>query len=334
VIKCLFIKPKGKKVFLEISQIEKNRYLYNLVKFFKLRGYTIYIPDNKDLIAKLCVKKGEFKYASYILEGDVKIGKPKSTSQTVFLEKEKLSNDYFSKEKFKNTFHVPMSQYPLIDNDFEEKEVVDVFIKRKLSIFMAGNFNVEFYGKIAKDGFFDILSRNDIFDFLKQQYYYHQLNSFPNLLEFINSSINCKVVIIDSVNNFNIDLDKIKIILMKFDFFMALPGIVIPQSHNLIEAMEVGCIPIIQKTYSDLLYPPLIHNENAIIYETREELDSLIEEVFKKNTEDIFLLRKNVLEYYDKYLTPKAVVDAIVSNNYNKIYIQAEHISLNLLKEK
>jgi hypothetical protein len=334
LIKCFFVKTKDKKVFFEVNKIEKNRYLYNLVKFFKLRGYTVYLPKNKELIARLCVNKGEFKYASLILDADVKIGIPKRNSQTVFLTTEKLSNDYFSKNKLKNTFHVPMSQYPLIYNEDNGNDSIDLLAKRKLSAFISGNFNVEFYGRIAKDGFFDILSRSDIFDFIKQQSYFFQINSFSNLLGYIDSTIDNKVVIIDRVNDFNIDLDKIKSILLQFDFFMALPGIDIPQSHNLIEAMEVGCIPIIQKTYSDLLYPPLVHNVNAIIYETKEELDSLIREVFKKNEEDIILLRQNVLKYYDNYLTPKAVVDAIVNTNYDKIYIQAEHVSLNLLRKK
>jgi hypothetical protein len=334
LIQCFFVKANDKKVFFEIGQIEKNRYLYNLVKFFKLNGYTIYLPKDKELINRLNAKKGEYRYASLILNGNVKIGKPISSNLTIFLTKDILSNDYFSKTGAENSYYVPMSQYPLFYDGSNSMEVVDFLIKRKLTVFMSGNFNSEYYYKVATDGFFDILSRRDIYDFIAQQPYYYHLTTNDELMGFINSTLDYKVVLIDAYCNFRIELSKLKSILLQFDFFMALPGIDIPQSHNLIEAMEVGCIPIIQKTYSDLLYPPLVHNVNAIIYETKEELDSLIREVFKKNEEDIVLLRQNVLKYYDNYLTPKAVVDAIVNTNYDEIYIQAEHVSLNLLRKK
>jgi hypothetical protein len=329
LIICFFIKPKEKRIFFDVSQVEKNRYLYNLVKFFKLNGYTVYLPKNKELICRLCIKGGEYKYSSFILNGDVKIGKPGDGKQTIILAIDNLSNDYFSKRVSENSYYVPMSQYPLFYNDVHI--TTDVLKTRKMSVFMSGNFNSEFYYKIATDGVFDVLSRRDIFNFLVQQPYFYQITTYEELLNFLESSIDFKTILIDASNSFRIKLLELKYILQKFNFFMALPGIDIPQSHNLIEAMEVGCIPIIQKTYSDLLYPPLVHNVNALIYETKDELDLFIKEILKQNEEVILFLRKNVLDYYDKYLTPKAVVDAIVNNNYDKIYIQGEHISLKLL---
>ena len=52
IVVTFFTKPNEKKVFLDISEIDLNRYLYNLVLFYKLNKYTVYIPKNKSLISQ------------------------------------------------------------------------------------------------------------------------------------------------------------------------------------------------------------------------------------------------------------------------------------------
>lgn len=331
LIKCFFTKSKNKKIFIDITEIEKNRYVYNFIKFFKLNGYTVYIPRDKSLISRLSIKNGEFKYASFILKKDTKIGKPKIDKYTIILDKEMLSNDYFKEKDNQNSYYVPMSQYPILYDDISVIQKNDFLVKRKKTVFMAGNFNPEFYNNISQEGFFEILSRREVFDFIKQQNYYHHLTSFEDLLLFTETEIDSKVLLVDTTKDFRIGLKKIKFVLERFDFFMALPGIDIPQSHNLIEAMEMGCIPIIHKNYADLFFPVLQHDQTAIIYETFEELDTCIKEAFKIKEEEILLLRRNVLEYYEKFLSPKVIVNNVVNNSYNKIFIQAERASLNLL---
>ena len=92
-----------------------------------------------------------------------------------------------------------------------------------------------------------------------------------------------------------------KSILTKFDFFLALPGIEIPQSHNVIEAISMGCIPVIQQSYANLFSPPLENKINAIIFENFIDLDIVINEIFKLNVSEINELRKNVLDYNKKH---------------------------------
>lgn len=330
-----YTKSKVKTVYIDITQVDKNRYLYALIKFFKLNDYTIYLPKNKSLISTLCKNRGEFKYASLILKGDFKVGIPKIKG-ALFITKEQLSNDYFNDElKFnKENYHVPISQYPLMYDSLDVEANLDILTKRKRSVFMAGNFNPELYNNISKNGFFKILSRKEIVDFVYEQDYYQPLDSVESLNKFIEHDLDFKVILIDKAKDFSIGLQDLKKVLKQFDFFMALPGIVIPQSHNLIEAMSMGCIPIIHKTYADLFYPALQHYRTAIVYETKNELDVMIRAALDLNERDVNNLRKNILLYYETYLTPKAVVDTIVNNNFGKIIIQAEYTSLNLLKNQ
>lgn len=50
-------KSKSKKIYIDISEIHLNRYLYNFIKFFTIEGYTVYLPYNRKLISKLSLNK-------------------------------------------------------------------------------------------------------------------------------------------------------------------------------------------------------------------------------------------------------------------------------------
>ena len=56
--------------------------------------------------------------------------------------------------------------------------------------------------------------------------------------------------------------------LAKFRYYMAYPGVFMPFSHNVFEAMSVGCIPIIEDKYADLFQPKLEHLKNSFKFST------------------------------------------------------------------
>lgn len=326
-----FVSGGEKKVYIEIGEIALNRYLYNFIKFFVLNDYTVYISKNRKAISILNRERGEFQYSSWILKEQVKIGRPKKAN--LVLSKNILSNDYFG-EKRENSYYVPMSQYPGMYYKGIEQKCKETEGKRNRSIFMAGNMAGDFYSRISKTGFFDILSRREVADFVGEQTYHHGIKNLNELKAFLNEKVENKVILIDTSEQFRIPLNEIKDILRRFDFYLALPGIIIPQSHNLIEAMAMGTIPVIHKTYANLMSPVLTHMENSLIYDSLEELHELILGTFKIEQNQVDWLHENVLDYYKKYLTPSAVVKNIEENNYSQIYIQAEEKSLALLKSK
>lgn len=320
--------PEGnKKVYIEIEEIALNRYLYNFIKFFTLNDYTVCLPKNKTVVSTLNRKGGEFVYASWVLKERVKLGKPGKAD--LVISKEQLSNDYFGKTE-ENAYHVPMSEYPgMYRNNIHNKEI-DQTPKR--SVFMSGNMDAAHYNRISNAGFFDILSRREVAEFIQGQSYYHNIRSLEDLKSFTKKEVDLKVILIDTSKQFRIPLGELKNLLQGFRFYLALPGILIPQSHNLIEAMSVGCIPMIHKTYADLMCPALKHMETALVYNSLEELDDLILRSFNLDEGIIDSMHENVLEYYRKHLSPSAVVKKIEQKYFSKIYIQAEHISLNLIK--
>lgn len=338
LLASFFIKPKQKKIYIDIRGLVLNRYLFNFIKFFALNHYTVYLPYDSSVIGKLSFdnKNGEPKYASMILNEKIKIGKPKKKSNVSWITKEQLSNDFFNSEYCGNIvyYHVPMSKYPLMYNSEYLSMSIDLISKRKKSGFMSGNFDNKLYARISKNDYFDIPNRIEIFTYISSQSYNKEIKTYNELVDFIESDEDNVVLLINAEEDFRLSFSNLIRTLEKFSFFIALPGVMMPQSHNLIEAMSVGCIPIIHDTYANLFIPPLVNNETALVYKSKEELNNLMVESFTKNEEEISILRKNVIDYYDMYLSPSSVVEKIINNQFDKIFIQAEHISLYLLEDK
>lgn len=317
------IKSKEKRLYIDISNITFNRHLYNFLKYFDLNGYTVFMPKNKRIINELYKKNGEFKYTSWLLEEKIiKFGDWRTVKKALDIKKEQLSNDYFIHcEKNLNYFFVPMGQYPL-NYRFEEMVNWDIGNPRKKSIFMAGNMDTRFYYNIEKNPIFNLLSRRRVYDHLTGEKRFMKMKSLKDLTYYISSDADNQVVLIDTQNDFSIGLQNLKKITRQFNFYLALPGTVIPHCHNLIEAMSVGCIPIIQKSYAQSLHPNLENNKNSLFFEDLKDLDEVINKAFNFSDLEILNLRVEVLDYFNSHLTANAIVAKIENKNFNKILIQ------------
>jgi hypothetical protein len=114
--------------------------------------------------------------------------------------------------------------------------------------------------------------------------------------------------------------------LAKSDFFLCCPGVVIPQSHNAVEAMAVGTIPIIQ--YSEMFHPNLVHGVNCIAYRDEKELIAYTNLCFEMCDLEITKLRNGVIDYYEAYLRHdipfKKINDLPEGNHELYFYNEAE----------
>jgi hypothetical protein len=90
--------------------------------------------------------------------------------------------------------------------------------------------------------------------------------------------------------------------LAKADFFLACPGVVMPLSHNVIEALATGAIPILQ--YATYLSPPLEDGINCLAFHDTTSLRDVIDRALKMPQEEIQQLRAGVRAYHDEFLTP------------------------------
>jgi hypothetical protein len=157
---------------------------------------------------------------------------------------------------------------------------------------------------------FPIMSRSDVFDII--------LSNFANSIASIRSkdmynSKSCKpypiiIVSVDKTSDTTVKhilqgLEYLKF-LGKCAFAVAPPGCHMPQSHNLIEAMFLGAIPI--SNYASYLSPPLENGINCLSFDTQEDLCAAIQKALNMDEKEIERLRVGVAEYATNHLSTTA----------------------------
>jgi hypothetical protein len=107
--------------------------------------------------------------------------------------------------------------------------------------------------------------------------------------------------------------------LSKTEFFICPPGYCMPMCHNVIEAMAVGAIPIIN--YPEWFNPSLRHMENCIVFDDKKDLIKKIEDVLGMGQKNVSEMRHKVIDYYEKHLSPRKFISDIESRVDNKITV-------------
>lgn len=92
--------------------------------------------------------------------------------------------------------------------------------------------------------------------------------------------------------------------LARSEFFLAPPGSDYPISHNLIESLAVGTIPVLE--YDSIMTPALQDGVNCIAYRGTEGLKEALHRVESMPMAEVAKLRNRVVEYYEQHLSPNA----------------------------
>ena len=311
-----------------------HRFFYLLLKFYQLSGYTIYYPmtfskfrnlRNKDHYLSLIVKEKKI----------LTINSPKNSRKCMVLKDENFSPDYFKnyfeeKNLEKNAFHVPMSFHPFMYHNGIWNNEIDVKRERINALFCYGNFNSEAYLAIKKTSF-KVIPRTHLLAFFKKKKDFVSIKNKEAVLKSQETGNLERKFVFAIKENYQIAMQDVREILSYFNFYLCCPGVVMPLCHNVIEAMSVGTIPIIEKEYAGVMYPNLEHEKNAIIFENLEHLNQILEqEIFNFSSEKIEEMKENVLQYYSDFLTPESMVKNLNKSIAQKdlIYLQAEHRSV------
>jgi hypothetical protein len=114
--------------------------------------------------------------------------------------------------------------------------------------------------------------------------------------------------------------------LAEADFFLCPPGIVMPMCHNVVEAMAVGTIPLIN--YAEWLHPNLEHLKNCIAFEDEDDLVKKTRLALAMPEAQIAAMRANVIDYYESHLRPEVVV-GVIEARPDRIVTLLIHTELN-----
>ncbi len=180
---------------------------------------------------------------------------------------------------------------------------------------------------------FTLLSLIAVYEYLHKKGLLFVTETRDDLQNFIKSEDDTRVILVNRLV-FDITMPQLRSLLSEFDFYFALPGVIMPFSHNIIEAMSVGSIPFLQQEYAAMFKPALVPEINAITFKDASDLVKQLDYLLNLSPERIASLRKHVYAYYYEHLAPQAVVKKIDQGLTGKIYLQAEHYSVELLKKR
>ena len=221
-------------------------------------------------------------------------------------------------------FTMPLPMHPQLYVEYFETRHLRVYRAntRRLRILFSGNCDEEGYNQPIIREVYGKLSRFEIMKAIQTRRWGRWVSD-AELSELLKQN--------DYQNEFVVVDHRVRInqrhwlnTVSQSDFFLCPPGIVLVRSHNLVEAMAVGTIPI--TNYPEWFFTPLRHGINALTFTTVEELGKAIDLARRMSDAQIAEMRKNVIAYYEEHLELKSFVTRLMED-------PAQTIHLHLWKE-
>lgn len=235
-----------------------------------------------------------------------------------------IDYDYFGTSTPIDGLYLPYfmhpSSYVLLD---EKTENLSENTTRPIKIFFAGS-SLPVYREYLK---FAMLDRWSITELIQKVFYNHIIRydkSFQGsadiLLAITSSPVN-------SFSKYDLEFNKYLSLCSRSRFFLCPPGLSMPMSHNLIECMYAGAIPI--TNYADYLHPRLTHMKNCLCFNTQKDLCEVIQIALDMSENCINVMRKNVQSFYREYLSPESQAQRILRHpTPYTMYVNNENCSV------
>lgn len=209
---------------------------------------------------------------------------------------------YLDYAYFSNTQkqHLPFYEHPAAfeENSFETKSYVSF---KNQAVFFAGTAETPSY---EEQFHFPVMNRNAVIKTIKK-HFKPQIEDKTIELVITNHAVN-------SINKYTLNRQLYFKKLQSSRFALCPPGIRIPHSHNLVEAMKYGAVPIVN--YNEYLYPGLEHKVNALVFSTEKELLECMEYALHIDAQEYAQLSENAVKHYNEFYNPKGIVDGIDFN--------------------
>ena len=255
-----------------------------------------------------------------------------SMNQSTGWRKEvRLNYDYYSARSKENAIVMPYFLHP-------HAYISGVFAKlpklrkkqRHIRFFFAGTYNEEAY---TKDFHFPMLNRFQIIRQIMSDFSDEilLLNEKGLISEFLRSENRKPIVMAlsedraNTLNKFLLPYEDYIQLLSESFFFLAAPGVSIPHSHNAIEAIALGTIPVLN--YANYGWTPALeHGKNCIAFSNQDELRARVNEVLSFPERDILEMQANVQDYYETYLKPESFASRLLAHPEPSLtlYVNAE----------
>ncbi len=287
-------------VWLDLTGLQLGRYLY-VYTYFLAQDRKVYLTVDYDTLKKLS------DYSEWIPnEPNIFLTTKTKGNQQIHIKDPdrdqsiEISFDCFSGNEG-HAFRFPYFMHP---GFYRFKHIKDLSslrqMDRPLKVFFVGGFERETYDLENLGSKFGMPNRWESVQYLKKN---RDDLYIPETLAELDSRLTTTkipgVTLVDT-SKFFIMQPQLQRYYGRSSFHLSLPGVVMPMCHNVIEAMVVGCIPIL--SYPHLFSPPLEHGKNCLVYKDLDELNSVLNSVDSFTNDDLVRMRDEVLEYYDSFI--------------------------------
>ena len=341
--------PERKYVFFDLADPRVSVYYFSLILRFYKSGYNILIKNrlrfigncqriDKHLASLETVKFGraparkeDFLYI-YDLKVAPMIGKWRRTVL--------LNPDVFSSVKEPEHLILPFSLSPdkLLNADLSQFESLRSLNRQKRIVF-SGNLDPEQYDHPILSKRFNLLSRKKIFDILSKELTEEEVLVVDNEQTLLRAQAPTSDNVLiwyrwswtpSSSENLDLRIDNKDWFnfISKSDFWLATPGVRMPLCFNVIEAMAVGTIPILE--YADAFDPELEDGKNCLCFKGSDGLISAVRRALSMGLEERENIKKGVIDYYEKHLALGKLVERVESYDSDDLtlYFHATQVSV------
>lgn len=315
-------------MFFLLKSNTAHRYFINLCHFLSDQGYTIVIRPSfgflghwqtREFLRQLPKVKFAFSCEGY---------SAKISDHNFIPDGKRLNYDYFTSSPARGSYFVPMC---MVDTMYyygfhREAEGYSRNESRNIRVFYAGNCAPSYRNSVIHLKF-GLLDRVSMLRAVKTSFT-NELSEAGELPEILRGDIRSKLTILERGVNY-IKPRNLLEVLSRCSFILVPPGVVMPQTHFIVEGMSVGCIPILQ--YRKMFSLPLEHNLNCLYFADETDLTDVVKFALSLSTTEVARLRANVMAYFRSHLSIESVIKNIVHPETISIYLNAESVSVDLL---
>lgn len=171
-------------------------------------------------------------------------------------------------------------------------------LEKKVGIVMSGNFEAKIYDSDVITKNFQLLNRWQIYSEIIKHKAVVTITG-TEFKEQLEASVYKGSFVVMKWQQGAIPSEEWRHYLSSAKFLFCAPGMTMPMCHNVIEAMSVGVVPIIN--YQNWLNPSLVDEKNALLYESEASISQVIDKALQMDDSEYFALQKNVISYYESY---------------------------------
>jgi hypothetical protein len=328
-------KNESKKIFINLEERFGDRYLFQILRLFDSSGYSIHLYTKKPPSSFCRYEYGRLIYNIRNLSFVSKIPSEKrkhilctdninfKNGEGVWRKRIKISHDIsLNRRDHEGALIIPYGMHPGIYEQNGHKKLESLRKNsKKIRILFSGRYGTNYDHSILQKQF-GKLSRPQIIKLIKKRALSKIICSRAEFDKLFKNDYQCIFAFVDTKHT-DVDQRKWMVALSRSDFFLAAPGDVRPMCHNIIEAMAVGTIPIMN--YPEWFHPPLTKMKNCITFTNEVDFIAKVGVALSMDDRQIEEMKNEVVNYYDRFIEESAFIARLenVMDNEVELFFQS-----------